>query len=236
MRTAKRLVLLISALASIPAFSDSPEKSMKFMDEPISSDEVKIVDSAFRASEEPNMKLRKKYPDGAYGYELDSTVRKIIYSQNPEIQKKFELKNAFCHADLVVLAKAMASRSFMTSSKSMVFTKYRLDILDTIGQKAGATRPNEQIHVVAIGGEVEQDNEKFRVTNLNSAPYQAGETYVLALREIGRSGLYSRNGAGAQVYNSRVFPERGRTSGISAGDNYTDTVQRIRDLYLSNCE
>jgi hypothetical protein len=130
----------------------------------------------------------------------------------------------YCAAEVIVLAKNVASSSILTSGKNRIYTVSHFQVLDTIKTDA-LIKVGQTIVTYREGGQVEDEGEQLRVETSNTPSYQANKVYILTLtRDHSASKLQyiaPSNGTIA-VKEERIYPSLGTWAGLLSGTSYSD--------------
>jgi hypothetical protein len=209
----------------------------RFSEESVDANDIATIRKSFRADEtEPKLRDRaKRAVDGAYNYSFDISRRKRKYSDDPVVQRELELKAMLCNSDALAVVVARGAKPFLNPARSMVYTKYRLQVVDIIASNTPATN-SSQLPAIMSGGEAADSGEKFRVKNLDSPELQPEETYVVFLNELEDRRLFHVMEA-IPVRDKRIYPNKGEFGGLSAGmalDEMTTAAQKVRATYCPN--
>lgn len=215
-------------LATLSASAFASEK--RFAPESVDENDIAAVKRSFQSRERdtPLRDLPRRFPDGAYGYGFDITRKRIKYSNDPVIQRELELKAKICNTDAVVVATARAAKPFLNEARSMVYTKYRLEVVRSIASNSELTNGRD-IFGILSGGELTVGSEKYRVENHGSPELQPDESYVVFLSKIDRRTFHISQAI--PMRGDRIFPLSSEYAGLSAGmaiDEMNSAVQKVR--------
>jgi len=229
----RQTILVFLAAFSATAFA----ADKRFSDEAVDAIDIAAIRKSFQ-SDENDRKLRdrtKRFADGAYGYSFDVSRRVRKFSDDPVMNRELELKSMLCISEAVAIVVAKGAKSFMTPARSMVYTKYRLDVVNSIATTPAAANRN-QVFAIQSGGEVTEGGEKFRVRNQDSPELLPEETYVAFLNSLEDKRLFHIIEA-IPVRNGKVFPNKSEFGGLSAGmtlEEVTSAAQKVRATYCPN--
>jgi hypothetical protein len=173
-----------------------------------------------------------RFRDGAKGIGIYKPIGLPTENHWPYASKADEyLHGWYCRAGAVVLGKDMASRSYLSSDKSLILTGTRFLVDDVLKSGAGIA-VNEAITVVRPGGEVRDQGELLRV-ELDRPGFQSGLEYVLFLTpgSARYPAVFRANPwITTEVVNGTVHASSDWALGVPDGQSYTVLRGRLDSL------
>ncbi len=93
------------------------------------------------------------------------------------------LRDAYCHASVLVVGRAIGSRGFATPSHGAVLTRTTFAVRQWLKPEAGR-RSGTAVRVWRIGGTVQAQGHALSYTYGDQRPYLPGRDYLLFLRAL----------------------------------------------------
>lgn len=141
------------------------------------------------------------------------------------------LHDWYCRAGAVVIATDMASRSYLSSDKSLILTGTGFLVDDILKSGAGVA-VNQTITVARPGGQVRDQGEWLRV-ELDRPDFRPGRVYLLFLTPRGawRPSVFLANPwITTEVIDGTVHASEDEALGVPDGQSYTVLGGRLDSL------
>jgi hypothetical protein len=176
---------------------------------PVTDDELAEAQQHFGSfAGEPSLHGAHGFPDGARGEITMALPGRLSIDDRLANEDDMRFHGIVCGAAAIVSATAVDSISFLSGSKSKVFTRSTFTVVDVLKPAAGV-ETGGVISVTALGGQVDDEGERLRLVNASLAPVVPGASYLLTLQ---------RGSSGDRFYAIKVIALKGDRLGPIGGE------------------
>jgi hypothetical protein len=228
----KPKILLIAHILMLATCScaASEEKAKSWPEGVVTIKQQKDAATQYSAFDQRPEGQKKKFLDGAQGYEIYvSPPRYPAYSESDRQKRNAAMvRQLTCYVNLVAVVSGQSAKSFETEG-GMIYTHYKLNIDDLLFTSESSL--SKSISFVQMGGTLKKGNEVMRVAHNLYAPLKHKARYLLvAMKSTTESdeSFYPAEQT-IEVQDGRIYPISGRWLAFDPGTPISEIATHFRN-------